>query len=195
MTLPKLSTLTHLAVAEGCGGSTMAMQYARDTLLDGGRVIWVCESTPDPKRFSQLFENVNVIALSKIHLLPCGEAISSGIDDATKLSTSLSPQLVVIDDWTPRIVHADKIAIDSLEKLNSTVDNECPILITSSLYGDASGEGEWKIRGEKSLKLIGAESWILTIDEGGLGGVQERRLNLGDENKRFVISDEGFVSN
>ena len=193
MPLPKLSPFTHLAVAEGCGGTTMAMQFARDTLLDDGRVVWVCESTPDPKRFSQLFDNVNVTALAKMHLLPCGEAISGGIDDARKLTAGLTPQLIVIDDWTPRTGHADKLAIKSMDTLISTIDGKCPILIISSLYGDASGEGEWKIRGEKSLDKIGANTWFLMIDSGGLGGVQKRILNVNDKNFIYTIGDDGFV--
>ncbi len=191
MTLPELSSLTHLAVSDGCGGTTMAMQYARDTLLDGGRVIWVCEETPNAERFSQLFKDVNVIALSKIHLLACGEAISGGIDDARKLSMELTPQLIVIDDWTPRIGRANNITINSLRELKSNVDNHCPILITSALYSDASGESEWKIRGEKLLEEIDAITWMLTINEGG--AVQERILNYCGNEKRLAISDEGFV--
>lgn len=191
MPLPKLSPLTHLAVAEGCGGTTMAMQFARDTLLDGGRVIWVCETTPDPMRFSQLFDRVEVIALAKLHIHACGEGLAGGIDNARKLSTSLTPQLVIVDDWTPRTGQADKLAINSVAELQSELDFKCPILIVSALYGDASGEHEWKVRGQAALDKINATTWLLTISS--VGAVQKRILKVGeDEQYQLVIDDEGF---
>ncbi|MDP6099070.1 MAG: hypothetical protein QF566_02715 [Candidatus Thalassarchaeaceae archaeon] len=195
MPLPELSPLTHLAVAEGCGGTTMAMQFARDAMLEGGRVIWICETTPDSMRFSQIFDSVEVIALARLHLHACGEALAGGIDDARKLSTRLTPQLVIIDDWTPRIGQADKLAIKSIVELQSTLDSKCPILIVSALYGDASGEGEWKVRGQAALDKISATTWLLTITSGGAGGVQKRILNVGDDEQyQLIIGDDGFSS-
>ena len=59
--LPELPPITHLAVGEGCGGTSLALQYARNTLIDGGRVIWVCEKSPDSQRFSQILNDVDVV--------------------------------------------------------------------------------------------------------------------------------------
>jgi len=190
--LPELSPLTHLAVAEGCGGTTMAMQYARDCLIGGGRVIWVCENTPNPERFSQIFDSVEVIALSRLHLLSCGEGLSGGIDDARKLSERLTPQLVVIDDWTPRTGHADKLAINSVSQLLSSLDPKSPILMISSLYADASGAGEWKVRGQSALNKISATTWLLTTGHNTLGGVQKRTLKINEEEYTLLIGDDGF---
>ena len=190
MILPNQSTLTHLAVAEGCGGTTMALQYTRDILLDGGRAIWICERAPDPTRFTQLFEEVNVTLLSKLHLLTCGENISNGIDDARKLSDRLLPQIIVIDDWTPRTGHADVLAIDAIEKLQKSINGKCPILLTSSLYADASGKNQWKVRGENKISKFGFQTWLLTIKQSGL---QKRILTINEINHEFLLNDEGFT--
>jgi hypothetical protein len=168
----------------------MAMQYSREVLNDGGRVIWVCENSPDPGRFSQLFEDVSVVFLAKLHLMACGEGLTMGIQTSAKLTERLSPQLVVIDDWTPRTGQADKMAISAIKDIMQLLEGKnCPILIISSLYGDASGKDEWRVRGEKALQKLDSITWKLTIQE---GGVQKRNLLIADENISLTISDEGF---
>ena len=67
--LPELPPITHLAVGEGCGGTSLALQYARNALIDGGRVIWVCEKSPDSQRFSQILNDVDVVSLAKFHMM------------------------------------------------------------------------------------------------------------------------------
>jgi len=101
--------------------------------------------------------------------------------------------LVIVDDWTPRTGHADKLAIKSVGELQSALDSKCPILMVSALYGDASGEQEWKVRGQAALDKISATTWLLTISSVGVGSVQKRILKVGeDEQYHLVIDDEGF---
>lgn len=188
--LPELPPVTHLAVAEGCGGTSLALQYARNTLNGGGRVIWVCEKSPDPGRFSQILCDVDVVSLSKFHMMECGEAISGGVLTAGKLAERLTPQLFVVDDWTPRTGQPDRLAISAIESITKIIgSSQCNLLITSALYSDASGEEEWKTRGKKLLEKIKPSNWRLTIAEGGL---QKRILRVEDEIIQLQIKDEGF---
>lgn len=188
--LPELPPITHLAVAEGCGGTSLALQYARDTLIDGGRVIWVCEKSPDSGRFSQILSGVDVVTLAKFHMMECGEVISGGILTAGKLAERLTPQLFVVDDWTPRTGQPDRLAISAIEKINKILEpTKCKLLITSALYSDASGKEEWKTRGKNLLEPISPANWRLTIAEGGL---QKRILLTESGTIQLQINDEGF---
>ncbi len=188
--LPELRPVTHLAVAEGCGGTSLALQYARDILNDGGRVIWVCEKSPDPGRFSQILCDVSVVSLSRFHMMECGEAISGGVLTGGKLAERLTPELFVVDDWTPRTGQPDRLAISAIESITKIIGSSpCNLLITSALYGDASGEGEWKTRGQKLLEKIKPSNWRLTIAEGGL---QKRLLIVEEDIIQLQINEDGF---
>ncbi len=188
--LPELPPITHLAVGEGCGGTSLALQYSRDILIDGGRVVWVCEKTPDPQRFSQILNNVDVALLAKFHMMECGEVIAGGVLTAGKLAERLTPQLFVIDDWTPRTGQPDRLTISAIEKICKILESTgCKLLITSALYGDASGKEQWKTRGKNLLEHLSPSNWRLTITEGGL---QKRTLLAEDETFQLQINDEGF---
>ncbi len=188
--LPELPPITHLAVSEGCGGTSLALQYARDALIDGGRVIWVCEKTPDSQRFSQILSDVDVVSLAKFHMMECGEVIAGGVLTAGKLAERLTPQLFVIDDWTPRTGQPDRLAISAIETICKILEStECKLLITSALYSDASGKEQWKTRGKNLLEHLTPANWRLTIIEGGL---QKRTLLAEEETIQLQINDEGF---
>nr|MBC8518204.1 hypothetical protein [Euryarchaeota archaeon] len=190
MALPELPPITHLAVSEGCGGTSLALQYARDALIDGGRVIWVCEKTPDSQRFSQILSDVDVVSLAKFHMMECGEVIAGGVLTAGKLAERLTPQLFVIDDWTPRTGQPDRLAISAIETICKILEStECKLLITSALYSDASGKEQWKTRGKNLLEHLTPANWRLTIIEGGL---QKRTLLAEEETIQLQINDEGF---
>ena len=49
----------HLAVEGSCGGTTLGLQVARQTILDGGRGLWASPELPDGVRFSQIFSDVS----------------------------------------------------------------------------------------------------------------------------------------
>jgi len=188
--LPELPPITHLAVAEGCGGTSLALQYARDILNEGGRVIWVCQKSPDSGRFRQILSGVDVVSLAKFHLMECGETVAGGVLTAGKLAERLTPQLFVVDDWTPRTGQPDRLAISAIDTISTILSpSHCKLLITSALYSDASGEEEWKTRGEKLLEKISPSNWRLTIAQGGL---QKRILLVEDETIKLQINDKGF---
>lgn len=188
--LPELPPITHLAVGEGCGGTSLALQYARNALIDGGRVIWVCEKSPDSQRFSQILNDVDVVSLAKFHMMECGEVIAGGVLTAGKLAERLTPQLFVIDDWTPRSGQPDRLAISAIETICTILEStECKLLITSALYSDASGKEQWKTRGKNLLEHLTPANWRLTITESGL---QKRTLLAEEETIQLQINDEGF---
>jgi hypothetical protein len=188
--LPELPPVTHLAVAEGCGGTSLALQYARNILKDGGRVIWVCEKSPDSGRFSQILCDIDVVSLAKFHMMECGETISGGVLTAGKLAEKLTPELFVVDDWTPRTGQPDRLAIAAIESITKILGpTKCKLLITSALYSDASGKEVWKTRGKKLLEKITPSNWMLTIAEGGL---QKRILRVENEIILLQIRDKGF---
>lgn len=190
MALPELAHLTHLGVGEGCGGTTLALQYAKEFLSEGGRVVWICQTPPDPTRFSQIFENVDISKMAKFHLIASGEEIFSGVQSASKLVRVLNPSLIVIDDWTPRTGRANKLTFSEISKMAKLIDGKSTKLISiSALYGDASGENEWKIRGEAMLESEGFSHWLLIPTSGKL---YQRDLKIGEQTSSFKLSESGF---
>jgi hypothetical protein len=150
----------------------------------------VCAKSPDPGRFSQILCDVDVVSLSRFHMMECGEAISGGVLTGGKLAERLTPQLFVVDDWTPRTGQPDRLAISAIESITKMLGSSpCNLLITSALYGDASGEGEWKTRGTKLLEKVEPSNWRLTIEEGGL---QKRLLLVEEETIQLQINEDGF---
>ncbi len=168
MGLPELPRLTHLAVESGAGGTTLSLQYGRQVLLAGGRVIWLCSVSPHSTRFAQLFGELSPSLLAKFHLVEFGAENINAINDVITLLASLNPNLVVIDDWTPRTGQVSTITLDAIRRLDAaTKRSSCSLLLVSSLYSDAGGEVEWRIRGEASIKELEPTTWRLTKKESG----------------------------
>lgn len=192
MTLPPLAGRVHLAVASGCGGTTLALQCVRQELESGGRAIWVSPESPNPERFRQLLSSIPLSTLSKLHLFPCGETISTGIEAAGRLCGSLQTSLIVVDDWTPRSGHVDPMAASAISELVESLPEAAPnVLVISALYEDASGEETWKVRGRGQLEKLGYQTWLLTVEE---GGHQRRNLDTGQEKLSLMLGDDGFIA-
>jgi len=190
VSLPPLDGLVHLAVASGCGGTTLGLQCVRRELETGGRAIWVSPESPNPERFRQLLNSIPLSTLSKLHLFPCGDAISTGVQAAGRLSNTLDTSLIVIDDWTSRSGHVDPMAASAISELvKSMPENPPNLLVISALYEDASGEETWKVRGRGKLEECGCQTWLLTVEE---GGHQRRQLDTGQEKLSLIIGDSGF---
>ena len=57
-----------MAVEGSVGGTTVGLLMAADTISNGGRVLWVGLSMPNPERFPQLFSRLSLVDLSLIHI-------------------------------------------------------------------------------------------------------------------------------
>ena len=185
--LPSLSGPVHLAVGGGCGGTTFALQYARSALSEGMHVAWICDEFPDSDRFSQMFEEVSPIAVSKLHLIAVGENTAKGIQSAISLLNVLSNiSLIVVDDWTPKSGRVNSnIQTEMITLMESCVECEVDFLAISSAYEDAAGGG-WKSRG----KLGDTPVWFLHRDE--IDSMM-RELHLPEQVLKLEIGDSGFT--
>ena len=175
--------VVHLAVEAGCGGTTFGLQQARSVLGDGGHVVWVCREMPDGGRFSQLFENVSPIAVSRLHMAAVGDNIEHGVTSALGLLAHLdSIGLVVVDDWTAKTGQVPGALLSSIRSLVTACEARgTPLLLIASAYEDAAGGG-WKARGG-----LEHETWFLHPEEMSL-----RRL-LRESEELFTLGDEGFT--
>ncbi|MEE3083748.1 MAG: hypothetical protein VX320_06665 [Candidatus Thermoplasmatota archaeon] len=185
--LPSIEGCVHLSVEAGCGGTTFALQIARDILLQNAHVIWVCNEMPDGGRMSQIFSEAPPTAVSKLHVAAVGENISQGILSAMGLMLELdSLGLIVVDDWAPK---SGKVPVDSSSKINEIIQlsqsRNVPLLLISAAYEDASGVSGWKSRG-----TVDADTWFLHISDLGLS---MRDLNIGEEIIQFKLKDDGFI--
>lgn len=185
--LPSSSGCVHLSVAGGCGGTTWGLQHARDVLEDGMHVVWLCDESPDSNRFSQMFENVSPVAVSKFHLSAVGENMVMGIDSAISLLDALTNiALVIVDDWTAKTGRPSADLRKSMQNLIGVCKGkQVRLLIISSAYEDASGAG-WKARGS----LNDCEIWFLHRCERE-GSIRE--LHMGESMNKFTITDGGFT--
>ena len=90
-------------------------------LEEGMHVVWLCDESPDSNRFSQMFENVSPVAVSKLHLNAVGENMSMGIDSAISLLDALSNiKLMIVDDWTPKTGRPSTDLRKSMQKLKKS---------------------------------------------------------------------------
>ena len=177
----------HLSVESGCGGTTFALQVARDVLIRNAHVIWVCSEIPDGNRMSQIFMDVSPASVSKLHVAAVGENIASGISSAIGLMNSLdSLGLIVVDDWAPK---TGKTPAESTSKVNELIERtglrNVPLLLISSAYEDASGKSGWLARG--SLKC---NTWFLHNNTQALS---LRDLIMNDESQHYRLTDDGFI--
>ena len=184
---PSIEGCVHLSVEAGCGGTTFALQIARDILLQNAHVIWVCNEMPDGGRMSQIFSEVPPTAVSKLHVAAVGENITQGISSAIGLMLELdSLGLIVIDDWAPK---SGQVPPDSSSKVKEIIklsdSRKVPLLLISAAYEDASGKSGWKSRGS-----IDIDTWFLHISDMGLS---MRDLINADDIVQFKLIDEGFI--
>ena len=185
--LPPISGCVHLSVSGGCGGTTFGLQHARQVLISGDHVVWICDEIPDGARFSQLYANVSPSAVSKLHLSAVGENTEIGIKSAIDLLNVLENiSLVVIDDWTSKTGRPDSDLRNSMQTLITTcIEKGVAMVAISSAYEDASGSG-WKARGG----LKECEIWFL--HRGQVEAMYRELYTQGDKIE-YILSDEGFT--
>jgi len=189
----KFSGAVHLAVEAGCGGTTFALQATRNGLKENGHVVWVSPEMPDSGRFSQLFAKVNPIGVSRLHLAASGDNIGKGIASARSLLDLLDNlTLVVVDDWCAPEGRPTTEVVDAMCGIIShALEKEVSIIAVSAAYEDASGESDWKARGQTALEGAGADTWfLLKCSSGGLSRRELRKQS--DEVVDLMLGDEGF---
>ncbi len=72
-----------------------------------------------------------------------------------------------------------------MENLIETCDNKCTLIATSSMYADATGKDEWKIRGPDMFHKI----WRLRR---AYNNSINRILELNNEEIQLVPTERGF---
>ena len=185
--LPDIHGCVHLSVEAGCGGTTFALQNAREILSDDRHVIWISNEIPDGKRMSQIFADTPPKSVSKLHVAVVGENLVQGINSAICLMMELEfLGLIVVDDWAAK---SGSVPAESVSALNKLIEisekRDVPLLLISAAYEDASGHGGWKARGK--LKVT---TWFLHISGEGLS---IRNLNCGDITTQLTLKDQGFI--
>ena len=185
--LPDLVGTVHLSVEGGCGGTTFALQHARQVLSTGNHVIWVCNEIPDGNRFSQLYSNVSPAAVSRMHLIAIGDNLEQGIRSATGLLSVLNNiALVVVDDWTEKVGRVTAESKQLISKLSENCkQSNVPLLIVSSAYEDANSGG-WKARG--SLQDFN----VYFLHRSNVNSMI-RELHIANDVQEYILGDEGFT--
>jgi len=185
--LPDIHGCVHLSVEAGCGGTTFALQNAREILSDDRHVIWISNEIPDGKRMSQIFANTPPKSVSKLHVAVVGENLVQGINSAISLMMELdSLGLIVVDDWAPKSGSVPSESVSALVRLIELSEKRTvPLLLISAAYEDASGIQGWKARG--ALKVT---TWFLHISS---EGISSRILICGDTTTQLTLKDEGFI--
>jgi len=174
----------HLASEVSAGATTFALQAARECIAEGGRVLWASEEMPDVNRFGQIFSSLSPHQSSLFHAMTIAgsmdDVVSQLIDTAGFLP---NVRLLIIDDWAPRSGKVEQSRKKEISRLAKSCE-DCAILITSSMYSDASGEQEFKVRGGQ---LPEYETWKLYKGE-----MSKRILLRNDEKFEFLLEDDGF---
>ena len=185
--LPPVNGCIHLSVSAGCGGTTFALQHARNALKEGYHVVWICNQIPDGVRFSQIFSDISPASVSKLHLSAVGENIEIGIQSAMDLMNALNNiALIVIDDWTTKSGRPSSNLRNQMHDLvNQCTIHGMPLLAISAAYENADGGG-WKSRGS----LDGCDVWYLHRSE---RDSMIRELHIGDDVSEYTLHEEGFT--
>ena len=189
--LPPLSKRIHLAVTDSVGGTTMALQYARETIIEGGRVLWAGETMPDGERFSQIFAEVDLVSSSRFHALELGTNLERGVEQIIEASNFLpNVTLVVIDDWAPKQGKTPQNTITLIEKALDKSPDECSVLLTSKSYSSPTEGGDVRIRAKERLEECGCETWILArVNQNS----SKRSLTTNENVIEFELTEDGFV--
>ena len=191
--LPPLPPRLHLAVAGSVGGTTMALQYARETVLAGGRVIWAAEMMPDAGRFGQLFAEVDLIHSSRFHAMEIGTDMKRGIGSVIEASKFLpGVELVVIDDWAPgpgKTSESSISAIGSLLEIENIDEGNFKVVLISKSYESPTAVDSTKVRVHDRLEAMGCDTWLLSRFDERLDG---RLLETPAGEVELGLGERGF---
>lgn len=183
----------HLSVEASCGGSSFGLTLAKNTLLDGGRVLWVSPEFPNEQRFSQIFTEVDITSSSKFHAVNLVGKLDQTVSSLIRLSSSLpNVQLIVLDDWCEKQGKIPSDSIKSMAKLASGIPDDVKLLLITKLGTNVTGEGEFSVRGEKQMKESNFEILCLNKSKNSSYRIlsnEEQKINLVIEDSGFKLKD------
>ena len=181
----------HLAVEGSCGGTTVGLHAAADTINKGQRVLWASVEMPDSARFSQLFHHLSLVESSRFHAMNLGGKFERAMDALLEATNSLpSVGLVVMDDWCN---DSGRIQQEMLNQIKRFIDG-CPEHVTVMLISkgsvDASGATDEPIvaRGAESISNMGFEIWRLWKNEARMNRIIDRQ----GEKVKVALEESGF---
>ena len=179
----------HLSVEGSCGGSSFGLTLAKNTLIDGGRVLWVSPEFPNEQRFSQIFAEVDITSSSKFHAVNLVGKLDQTVSSLIRLSNSLpNVKLVVLDDWCEKQGKIPSDSIKSIAKLSNGIPDDVKLLLITKLGTNVTGEGEFIVRGEKQMKESNFEILCLNKSKNS----SDRILSNEEQKTNLVIEDSGF---
>ena len=183
----------HLSVEGSCGGSSFGLTLAKNTLLDGGRVLWVSPEFPNEQRFSQIFTEVDITSSSKFHAVNLVGKLDQTVSSLIRLSSSLpNVQLIVLDDWCEKQGKIPSDSIKSMAKLASGIPDDVKLLLITKLGTNVTGEGEFSVRGEKQMEKSNFEILCLNKSKNSSYRIlsnEEQKINLVIEDSGFKLKD------
>tara|TARA_B100001113_G_C21081270_1_gene610047 strand:- start:1002 stop:1556 length:555 start_codon:yes stop_codon:yes gene_type:complete len=175
----------HLAVEGSCGGTTLGLQVARQTILDGGRVLWASSELPDGVRFSQIFSDVSPTESSRFHAMNLVGNLDQAVDSLLKTANSLpNVTLLILDDYCPS---SGQISGDIITAVNKLILNTSWTTLLISKGGVSMDSTPLIARGKNKLNTD--KVWLLTRPESN----SKRVLWSGDDRIDLQLKEEGFL--
>ena len=179
----------HLNVEGSCGGTTFALTMAKNSLIDGGRVLWVSPEFPDETRFSQIFAEVDITSSTRFHAVNLVGKLEQTVDSLTKLAGSLpNVTLIVIDEWCEKQGKIPTSSISAMEKLSKSIPEEIVLVLITKLGTNVSGGSEFNVRGEKAMLEAKFSICQLTKQNNS----SKRMFRRDDESFELLVEDSGF---
>ena len=175
----------HLAVEGSCGGTTLGLQLARQTIEDGGRVLWAAPELPDGVRFSQIFADLSLTSSSRFHAMNLVGNVDQAIDSLLNSANTLpNVSLVVLDDYCP---DSGAIPSDVISAVNKLISKTSWTTLLISKGGTAMDAQPLVARGKNKLKTD--KVWLLTRPQSD----SKRILWIDDKEVQLRLKEEGFV--
>lgn len=181
----------HLAVEGSVGGTTVGLHMAADTISNGGRVLWVGLSMPNPDRFPQLFSHLSLVDSSRFHAMLIAGSLDKAIKAIiTAASTLPSVELIVLDDWCEASGKIPKNQLELVTKLAESISEKIRLVLISKGSIDASGTRHGAIfpRAEAYFSKAGFELWTFSRSVNN----HTRVLTFGDCSIGIKIVDSGL---
>ena len=175
----------HLAVEGSCGGTTIGIQMARQSIENGGRVLWASPELPDGTRFSQIFDGLDIVSSSKFHAMNLvgnfDQALESLISAAKMLP---NVNLVILDDYCP---NSGKIPKDIISGVNKLIAESDWTNLLISKGGESMDGSLLTARGRSEIDSD--QVWLLTRPESN----SKRILTIDEKSINLVLTEDGFV--